>query len=421
MKKIKPILLIFLSLIIYVYVCSIVFIPSNIILFQGEKVNINTLLGITIKSNKSNYMVLGESNYDVMQTSTSATETSSKVGNANISLNLFGTIPLKQIDVNVIPRTTVIPLGKSIGLRLYTQGVLVVGMSEIKGQDNVKYKPYEKCGIEEGDTIVAINNNEISNTKELIDTVNSSNGTELIIEYLKEDTAKVITASITPVKTAENEYKLGLWVRDAAEGVGTATFYEPSTGKFAALGHPITDVDTGDIINISNGELITSEILSIVKGDKGKPGEIRGIISKGVKIGEIIKNTSFGIFGNVTNISNIQLSSYSKEMDVALRSEIKQGKAYILCELETGKIEKYEIEIQRIYSGNNYDNKSMLIKVTDPKLIEKTGGIVQGMSGSPIIQDEKFVGAVTHVLVSDPTQGYAVFGDLMIKEMREVK
>lgn len=377
MKKVKPILLIFLSLIIYIYVCSIVFVPNNIILFQGEKLSVNTMFGISINKQKDNYAILGESGYTAMQTSTASAEEAQRVGNTSISLDLFGTIPLKQIDVNVIPRTTVVPLGKSIGLRLYTQGVLVVGMSEIKGQDNTKYRPYENSGIEEGDTIIAVNNKEISNTQQLIQSVNNSNGTSLIIEYVKDDENEVITTSITPVKTAENEYKLGLWVRDAAEGVGTITFYEPSTGKFAALGHPITDVDTGDIINISNGELITSQILSIIKGEKGKPGEIRGIISKGVKIGEIIMNTGFGIFGNVTQVSNLQLSSDSKEMDVALRSEIKQGKAYILCELETGKTEKYEIEIEKIYSGNNYDNKSMLIKVTDSKLIEKTGGIIQ--------------------------------------------
>lgn len=420
MKKIRPILLIFLLLIVYIYVCSIALMPDNIILFQGENLNINTLLGVTTKQEEQNpkYSLLNNSNYGIMQTS-SSNDNNTKIGNTSITLELFGTIPLKEIDVNVIPRTTVIPVGRLIGLRLYTEGVLVVGMSEITGQDNVKYKPYEYSGIEEGDTIIEVNNKEISNTEELINCVNNSNGTELVVKYLEEESNEIITSNITPVKTSENEYKLGLWVRDAAEGVGTITFYEPSTGKFAALGHAITDVDTGDIINISNGELITAQILSITKGERGKPGEIRGIISNGLKIGEIITNTAFGIFGNVTEFSNLQLTD-SKEMEVALRSEIKEGKAYIMCELETGKVEQYEIEIQKIYSGNNYDNKNMLIKVVDPRLIEKTGGIVQGMSGSPIIQDDKFVGAVTHVLVQDPTQGYAVFADMMIKQMREV-
>lgn len=420
MKKIKPILLFFLLLIIYIYVCSVALIPNTIIVFQGENIRLNTLLGVTAKINEINskYSLLN-SNYQIMQTSSSNKDSNTKIGNTNITLELFGTIPLKQIDVNVIPRTTVIPIGKLVGLRLYTEGVLVVGMSEITGQDNVKYEPYKDAGIEEGDIIIEVNNKEITTTQELITCINKCNGTELVVKYVEEETENIITSNITPVKTADNEYKIGLWVRDAAEGVGTITFYEPSTGKFAALGHPITDIDTGDLIKISNGELITSKILSIIKGERGNPGEIRGIISNGLKIGDIITNTTFGIFGNVTQLANLEITD-NEEMEVALRSEIKEGKAYIMCELEEGNVEKYEIEIQKIYSGNNYDNKNMLIKVVDPDLIEKTGGIVQGMSGSPIIQDGKFIGAITHVLVSDPTMGYAVFGDLMIKQMRTI-
>lgn len=415
MKKLKPILLIFFILIIYIYVCCVCLVPSSIIVFQGEKLNINTIFGITIsQKDKANNI------YTALQTSTnSSEEKTNETGTMNISLDLFGTIPLKEIDVNILPRTKVIPLGKNIGLRLYTEGVLVVGMSEIKGQDNKKYKPYENTGIKEGDTIIAVDNKEINDTDDLIECVNQSKGRQMQVKYMKKD-EKIITTSMTPAKISDTEYKLGLWVRDAAEGVGTATFYEPSTGKIAVLGHPITDVDTGNIINISKGEVVTSKIVSIVKGERGKPGEIQGRIGSGQKIGEIIKNTAFGIYGIINQKSNIDISQ-SEEMEVALRSEIKQGKAYILCELESGKTEKYEIEIEKIYSSNNYDNKSMLIKVTDERLLEKTGGIIQGMSGSPIIQNEKFVGAVTHVLVSDPTQGYAVFGDLMIKQMREVK
>ena len=173
-------------------------------------------------------------------------------------------------------------------------------------------------------------------------------------------------------------------------GVGTATFYEPSTGMFAALGHGITDIDTGEIVNIANGELTTSSIVAIKKGEKGNPGELRGTIETGLKIGEVSKNGQFGISGNVTNKGNLNFS-LSQEMEVALRSEVKEGKAYIMCELENGKKDKYEIEIQKVYVSNNYDNKSMLIRVTDERLLEKTGGIIQGMSGSPIVQNGRFV------------------------------
>lgn len=200
-------------------------------------------------------------------------------------------------------------------------------------------------------------------------------------------------------------------------GVGTATFYEPSTGMFASLGHGITDIDTGDLITISNGELVTTNIVSVQKGEKGKPGELKGSIESSKTIGDVSKNTSFGIFGKITNKSNLKISE--QEMEVATREEIKTGKAQIICEIEDGKKEHYDIEIQKVYTSNNRDNKSMLIKVTDKKLLEKTGGIIQGMSGSPIIQNNKFVGAVTHVLVNDPTSGYGVFADIMLKQMKE--
>lgn len=385
MKKIvKPILLILFILTIYVYVCNITLLPDSIIVFQGEEVNIKTVYGIEVKQNNYN-----NASYEVMQTSTSMSEKiSDNIGNINLSLDLFGTIPLKEIDVNVIPRTTVVPLGNSVGLKLYIDGVLVVGMSEIKGEDNKNYKPYENSGIEEGDMIVQVNNVAIKNTDELIESVNNSDGEKVEIVYVRENDK--LTTSIIPAKVSDDEYKLGLWVRDAAAGVGTATFYEPSTGMFAALGHAIADVDTGEIVNIANGELTTSTIVSIKKGKQGNPGEIRGTIETGLKIGDVYKNDVFGICGSITNKENLNLSN-SEEMEVALRSEIQEGKAYIMCELETGKIEKYEIEIQKVYISNNYDNKSMLIKVTDERLIEKTGGIIQGMSGSPIVQNGRFV------------------------------
>lgn len=269
-KKIKPILLILFFLIIYIYVCNITLLPNNIIVFQGEELNLRTLYGLEINTkDRSN------SSYDAMQASTNLSEkASSSIGTVNLSLDLFGTIPLKEIDVNVLPRTTVIPMGNSVGLKLYTDGVLVVGMSEIKGEDDVKYKPYENSGIKEGDRIIQVNNTAIKNTDELIDNVNKSNGEELKIVYVRDQDQ--LTANITPTKTSENEYKLGLWVRDAAAGVGTATFYEPSTGMFAALGHGITDIDTGEIVDIANGELTTSTIVSIKKGEKGDPRRNKG-------------------------------------------------------------------------------------------------------------------------------------------------
>lgn len=201
-----------------------------------------------------------------------------------------------------------------------------------------------------------------------------------------------------------------------AAGVGTLTFYEPSSNTFMALGHGISDIDTEKLVEISTGELITANILSINKGEKGKPGEIRGTIQNGNEIGKIYKNTNFGVYGTVTNINHLE-TDLTNEIEVASRDEIQTGSATIICQLDNNKSKSYNIEIEKIYKNNNSDNKSMFIRITDKELLEKTGGIIQGMSGSPIIQNGKFIGAVTNVLVNDPTKGYGVFADIMIKEL----
>ena len=307
--------------------------------------------------------------------------------------------------------------GNIAGVKLYTSGILVVGMSEIEGIDNEKHKPYENSGIAEGDSIISIDNTKINSTEDLINTVNSSSGKNLSIEYVHNN--KTAVCSITPVQTSNSEYKLGLWVRDSAAGVGTVSFYDPSTKNFAALGHGITDIDTENLINIESGEFITTQVLNIKKGETGNPGKIQGTIDNQTNIGTISKNTKFGIYGKVTNPSALNIN-FSNEMEVALREEIKEGDAKILCNFDGTTPKEYDIKIEKIFRENNYNNKSMKIKVTDNDLISKTGGIIQGMSGSPIVQNGKFVGAVTHVLVNNPLEGYAVFGDIMLKQIREV-
>ena len=402
--KIAVVLVLLLS---YVYICSINSIPSNIIIFEGENLNLKIATGLTLAA-KNSKTILTASNINK--------EKINSEGTNNLNLNLFGTIPVKEVNVNVIPKTMVVPLGNAIGMKLYTKGVLVVGMSQIETDKNEKKKPYENSGIEQGDTILEINNNIVGNTEELIKEVENSKGNTINIKYLRDD--KTMQTDITPVKS-KNTYKIGLWVRDAAAGVGTLTFYEPSTNLFMALGHGISDIDTEEIVNIANGELVTANIVSITKGRKGYPGEIRGTIDEGKTIGTIYKNTNFGVYGMVKNKNYLE-ADLTQEMEVAPRNEIKEGKAQIICQLENSTKKKYDIEIEKVYINNNQNNKSMLIKITDKELLEKTGGIIQGMSGAPIIQEEKFVGAVTNVLVNDPTQGYGVFADIMIKEMRSI-
>ena len=404
----KMLLLVFFLSIVYSYTLVIEKIPEELVVFEGEDISMNTLLGINIK---------GE-NEETLETSSSEVEKiSENVGTSNLEVSLFDAIKIKDVNVNVIPKTKVIPVGNIAGVKLYTSGVLVVGMSEIEGDDNKKYKPYENTGIEEGDTIIKVNDTHINSTDDLIETVNLSKGKDVKVKYIHEEETK--ECSMTPVKTSNSDYKLGLWVRDSAAGVGTVTFYEPSSKTFGALGHGITDIDTNELINIASGEFITTRILDITKGESGNPGKIQGTVENQTNIGTISKNSRFGIYGKVDNLSSLDIDS-SKEMEVALREEIQTGKATILCSLDNQKPQEYEIEIEKIFKENNYDNKSMLIKITDERLLEKTGGIIQGMSGSPIIQNGKFVGAVTHVLVNNPQEGYAVFGDIMIKQAKEI-
>lgn len=394
MKKIKIVITILFLLIIYMYISNVTLIPKQIVLLEGENYKIRTLLGI-----------------DVIQTSAVVSEN----GNTSqVNLNMFGNT-VKQINVTRLENVEVIPVGKIIGLKLYTNGVLIVGMSEIENVNHQKERPYENLNIQEGDTILKVNDLEIQTIENLQKEINKSDGKNIDLTILKED-GTIETSNIKPVKVSNTEYKLGLWVKDAATGVGTLTYYEPNSKSFAALGHGITDSDTDKLIDIDSGNIVTSKIVSIQKGEQGKPGEIRGSIINQPTIGKVYKNTEFGIYGELTNLSNIKFN-YSNKLKVALRDEIQEGNAKVLCSVDGNETEEYDIKIEKIYKDNNEDNKSMLIEVTDKNLINKTGGIIRGLSGAPIIQNGKFIGAITNVLVNSPTKGYAIFGDIMIKNM----
>ena len=334
---------------------------------------------------------------------------SNKVEEKTITLSLLNIIDLKDVKVSVVESTKVVPLGNVIGLKIYSDGVLVIGMTEVEGT-----KPYETSDIKEGDLIVSVDNINVTTTQELVKCVNASQGKEIELKYLRNGEEHI--TNIEPIKTSNNEYKIGLWVRDGAVGIGTATYYEPKNGKIATLGHGIVDVDTDSLITIESGSITKARISKLKKGIEGTPGEIKGSLIEDEIIGNININTKFGIYGNVFYTSKLDLNN-TEEMEVALIEDIKKGPAKIILALEDGIRREYDIEIKKIYKNNTEDNKSMLIEITDEELIEKTGGIIQGMSGAPIVQNGKFIGAITHVLVNNPKQGYALFGETMIKQM----
>ena len=393
MKK-RYFFIILILLVILVYASNITQLPSRIFLINGENIQLKRVFGVEFK----------RKNKEVQETWQDKNLETTKM-----DVMLFGNMKVKEIAVTTYPRIKVIPTGNLIGLKLYTNGALVIGTTEVKNIENKIEKPYESINIKEGDTILEVDHQEIDSTQTLQKIVNESNGRDIEIKYARA--GETYTANIKPANTAKDEYKLGLWIRDSASGVGTMAFYEPESKKFAALGHGISDGDTGELLDIQTGELVNSKIVSVSKGRKGIPGEIKGSIAKQATIGTVMQNTNFGIFGSL-NENIITNNKYSAGLEIALRDEIELGEATILSTVNNNDTQEYKVEITSIDSENNSNNKSMQIKITDEKLLNNTGGIICGMSGSPIIQNNKIVGALTNVLVSDPQIGYGVFADI---------
>ncbi len=335
-----------------------------------------------------------------------------KQGNSKLELTLFGKIPIKKIDVSVVPDCQVIPGGHSIGVKMNIKGVLVVGMEEIENSMGEYINPSLESGLQIGDVILAINGTDVNDSSHVQSLINDSSN-EVKIKIKRKD--NIFNFNVKPVLSKlDNAYRIGLWVRDKTAGVGTLTYYNTLDKTFGALGHAITDVDTGILYNVQDGEILNSKVLSVQQGKSGYPGEIKGIFYEADKpIGALRFNTEFGIFGEIYN--NIRNPMFQTSIPIGYQNDIRKGKAYILTTLEDNKIDRYEVYIEKINYQTKPDTKSMIIRVTDERLLKKSGGIVQGMSGSPIIQNGKLIGAVTHVFVNDPSKGYAIFIEWMLR------
>ncbi len=335
---------------------------------------------------------------------------SDKTGKYKVDLKLFGVFTLKSISLDVIDSINLIPCGNAIGLQVKTDGLLVLGTGTVKGEDGLDYEPAYEI-LQTGDYITGINGvnvKSIINLQAVIQSCNEDSVTLVIRRNNKESKVKVPT-----VHGDDGITRIGVWVREDTQGIGTLT-YISEDNRFAALGHGITDSDTGILLDIKSGRIYNTELIQIIKGSKGKPGELMGVIleSESNRIGNIKSNTPLGISGRINSSYDTSIYKYGS-IPVALRQDIKKGPATILTQLDD-KIEEFEIKITEINRSSN-DNKSFIIKITDEELIERTGGIIQGMSGSPIIQNGRIVGAVTHVLVNDPTRGYGIFIENMFE------
>ncbi|HHX55083.1 MAG TPA: SpoIVB peptidase [Clostridiales bacterium] len=397
---------------IFVYIQLDKKIPNNIRLTLNEDEEFNFDLPFEGKFNASKDVLninndnvpAGEIKLDLREPFTlKATE----FGNYKINLKLFGFLDFKDIDVDVIESTKLIPAGDTIGIYMQTDGVMVLGTGVIKAEDGLNYEPALNK-LKTGDYITAINNKKISTKEELINEIAGSDGKALDFQVRRN--GGQISYRISPVKSISGEYKIGTWIRDDTQGIGTLTFIT-ANGEFAALGHGIADIDTSQIVEVEQGSIYNAEVMTIVKGKEGEPGELIGVINQTEenRIGIINKNTAQGVYGQVSD----KYKNDNKALPIGLKQDISIGPASIICCVDNELCE-YEIMIEKVTLGGSKSNKGIILKITDSKLLESTGGIVQGMSGSPIIQDGKIIGAVTHVFIQDSTKGYGAFIENMI-------
>jgi len=336
-------------------------------------------------------------------------------GNIDLHLRLFGVIPFKKVTLQVVTPVKVIVGGHSIGVLLNAEGVMVMGYSQITLQDGSKASPGKEAGIKPGTIILQVEGTEVQSDTQLSYLIDQEARRKKQIRLKIKYRGKVSEVRVKPLFCGETgRYRIGLLVRDAAAGVGTLTFVEPKTKKFGALGHMITTSGPEDSWVFQDGRVVSAVVQAIQKGKRGKIGEKIGFFGGNDISGKISKNTSYGIFGRLQKqVSN---PLFPEPISVAMSHQVKEGPAIILTVLNNQTIEAFKVNIETVFPRPRADGKSMIIKVTDPDLLRRTGGIIQGMSGSPIIQNGKLVGAVTHVLINDPAKGYGVFAELMLEE-----
>jgi len=399
-KKISLLFYVLLLSFIGAYFSSYISLPNNIIVLKDQEYELQLNKFVSVGST-NDFEIDGNK------------ITSGKVGKESLKINFLGNIPIRKVAVNTIPNKVVVAGGETLGVRLNTAGLTVLGFSEFICENGERVSPFLNCGLERGDMIISIDDKQVNTVDELINLVQACNGNRVKISAIRG--SDVIEVFVTPAKELnEKIYKLGVWVREGTSGIGTLSFVEPESNTFAALGHGIKYDDNGELLKVKSGEVFSSKVITAKKGKKGEPGELQGLITNQEALGIIEKNTEAGIYGKI--LTNTKIEN-NPTYPIALKQDIKIGKAKIICNIEGEKKEEFDIEIERVNRTNLQSNKNMVIKITDERLLKKTGGIVQGMSGSPIIQDGKIIGAVTHVLVNDPTKGYGIFIENMLNEV----
>jgi len=333
----------------------------------------------------------------------------------HVALKLFG-VTIKNVQVDAIEEVNLMPSGMPVGIYIKTDGIMILGTGQITSNNGDLLEPAKNI-VKSGDYVKAVNGMEVSSISQMVEIINQCNGEKVILTLLRDK--DIIDVGIEPIKTATNEYKIGVWIRDDTQGIGTLSFIDKDN-HFGALGHGITDVDTSLLIDINGGGLYSANVYSIIKGENGSPGEMVGNIlyDQQEKLGAITKNTNAGIFGTLKTMSQEYTYDESKVLPIGLKQEITMGPAYIRCCID-GEVKDYEVNINSIDFNNSGTNKDLIIEITDAQLLNSTNGIIQGMSGSPIIQNNKLIGVVTHVFLNDCEKGYGIFIENMLSNLND--
>lgn len=388
-------------------------IPDTIYLQKGRAEEVTFALPVTTEllQEDGSFVETWESGQDEIGGTQSLLSSEVSTDEYIWRLRLFGILPVKEVDVKVVDEESVYPVGVPIGIYVKTDGVLVAGLGNVPTADGREICPCERI-LQPGDYILAVNGETVSLKGEVIDKIRDSMGETVVLTIRRN--GQISKVKVTPVMSESGIYQVGVWIRDSAQGIGTLTYIDEDNG-FGALGHGINDIDTSDLMEIDSGGLYETQIISIKKGTSGEPGEISGVIRfvEDAKEGEIYLNTPNGIYGEMDlTVESTGLTS-GMRYPVALKQEIELGAAGIVCTIN-GETKIYEIQIKEIDYSQSEGNRGLVIEITDPTLLSQTGGIIQGMSGSPIVQNGKFVGAVTHVFVNNPAKGYGIFADTML-------
>jgi len=393
-------------------------ISPKLTLLEGEEylLDLGSPFNLHIRGSQEGILLVNEE--DIFQGSRSRGSLSFKavkLGNVTLDFRLFGVIPLRQMEVHVLPEKHVMPGGHSIGIKLQAEGVMVVGFNLITDGDRL-VSPAREEGIKIGDVITEINGRRVQDLMDAAERIKEGSGGGKALKLTVQRGGETLHFQVKALYCQESRSeRIGLYIRDSAAGVGTLTFYEPESGIYGALGHVISDVDTNNPIDVKQGQIVRADIVNIREARRGYPGEKNGVFVEGQDIlGSIERNTVAGIFGKLDYIDDHPL--YGQPMAIGLSQDIQEGPATILTVVAGDRIEEFDIEIQKVHRGGGRQNKDLVIRVTDEKLLKQTGGIVQGMSGSPILQGNKIVGAVTHVFVNDPARGYGIFLEGMLLE-----